>query len=729
MTTTQGPDRDEQVPDYLAALSLPGLADVHVHFLPESLQRRVWAFFDDAERNYGLAWPITYRLDESTRLAILRGLGLRAVPALTYAHRSGMARWLNEWGRQFAERVEGGVHCATLYPEPGVGDYVAAAVAGGARLFKVHVQVGGFAPDDPRLDEAWEVLAGAGIPVVIHCGSGPLAGPHTGPKPISRLLARHPHLVLVIAHLGMPEYDEFADLAEAHAGVHLDTTMCGTDFANRVAPCPTPTSSGWRVWSTRWCWVRISRASPTRTRTSSRHWPASGSGTSGCARCCGPTEPGFSVLRRDRREPGDELARYVISAGMHPIRCICERWGWVRRGARGTLRRSRQEPWGSVMRRKLRAVLFTFLAIGMGWAGSPAARAATDDLGPGAAPAATVSSWPQFARAPDHPNTAPAETAFTPDSVSRLGVAWTGQFGVSVSTLGQGGAAVVGGLAYVGGTDGVLSVFRVADCAGGSCTPAWRGVTGGGIFNTPAVAGGLVLVGSTDHFVYAFPASGCGATTCPPRWRGRMADAPLYSSIAVAGGVAYIGDAGGRLYAFPVQGCGRATCTPSWVGRAGANEQLNTAPAVAGGFVYVGSFLSTPDLTSGRLLAFRATGCGSAACRPTWTADLLGPSDTIQAPLVSGGVVFASSSTRFGVDPDTGLHVFAFAAGGCGAAVCRPLRAYETGDGGVAGGLALSGGTLFASLQASPDPNTIGVVAAYPAAGCGRATCPPGGPA
>ncbi len=238
MTTTQGPVTDEQVPDYVAALSLPGLADIHVHFLPESLQRRVWAFFDDAERNYGLAWPITYRLDESTRLAILRGLGLRAVPALTYAHRPGMARWLNEWGRQFAERVEGGVHCATLYPEPGVGDYVAAAVAGGARLFTVHVQVGGFAPDDPRLDEAWEVLAGAGIPVVIHCGSGPLAGPHTGPKPISRLLARHPHLVLVIAHLGMPEYDEFADLAELHAGVHLDTTMCGTDFANRVAPLP-----------------------------------------------------------------------------------------------------------------------------------------------------------------------------------------------------------------------------------------------------------------------------------------------------------------------------------------------------------------------------------------------------------------------------------------------------------------------------------------------------------
>jgi uncharacterized protein len=238
MTTTPGPAADDDVPEYVAALSLPGLADIHVHFLPESLQRRVWAYFDDAETNYGLAWPIRYRLDEGARLAILRRIGLQAVPALTYAHKPGMAQWLNEWGRRFAERVEDGVHCATLYPEPGVGDYVAAAIADGARLFKVHIQVGGFAPDDPRLDEAWGILAAGRMPVVIHCGSAPVDGPHTGPERISRLLARHPDLVLVIAHLGMPEYNEFADLAEAHTGVHLDTTMCGTDFSNGFAPLP-----------------------------------------------------------------------------------------------------------------------------------------------------------------------------------------------------------------------------------------------------------------------------------------------------------------------------------------------------------------------------------------------------------------------------------------------------------------------------------------------------------
>ena len=237
-TTTPGPRTDEEIPGYLAALDLPGLADVHVHFLPDRMQQKVWEYFDAAEENYGWAWPINYRFDEAARLQLLRGFGLKAIPALSYPHKPGMARWLNAWSAQFARRVPDVLHCATLYPEPGVGSYVAEAVAGGARLFKVHVQVGGFAPDDPLLDPAWELLAGARVPVVIHAGSAPLAGNFTGPDLVARLLARHPGLVLVIAHLGMPEYDAFADLAEAHPDIYLDTTMVGTDFTNGFAPLP-----------------------------------------------------------------------------------------------------------------------------------------------------------------------------------------------------------------------------------------------------------------------------------------------------------------------------------------------------------------------------------------------------------------------------------------------------------------------------------------------------------
>jgi predicted TIM-barrel fold metal-dependent hydrolase len=236
--TTAGPRIDSEVPAYLERLGLPGLADVHVHFLPDPMLRKVWRYFERAEANYGRAWPIHYQLPEAERVELLRGFGVRAIPALTYAHKPGMAAWLNEWGTAFAWRVPDAVHCATFYPEPEAADYVARALHEGARLFKVHVQVGGFAPDDPRLDKVWSQLEASVVPTVIHAGSGPLPGKDTGPGPVRRVLERFPALSLVIAHMGMPEYHEFADLAEEFANVHLDTTMVGTDFTNAFAPMP-----------------------------------------------------------------------------------------------------------------------------------------------------------------------------------------------------------------------------------------------------------------------------------------------------------------------------------------------------------------------------------------------------------------------------------------------------------------------------------------------------------
>lgn len=71
---------------------------------------------------------------------------------------------------------------------------------------------------------------------MIHCGSGPAPGKHTGPGPIGRVLARHPRLRLVVAHMGMPEYKDFLGLAERYGEVRLDTTMAFTDFSERLAP-------------------------------------------------------------------------------------------------------------------------------------------------------------------------------------------------------------------------------------------------------------------------------------------------------------------------------------------------------------------------------------------------------------------------------------------------------------------------------------------------------------
>jgi uncharacterized protein len=234
---------------------IPALIDAHVHFMPERLLAAVRAYFDAGGPLIGRPWPIAYRQGEDDRVALLRGLGVRSFTAMLYPHKPGMARSLNDWAAAFAARVPECVHTATFFAEPSAEPDVRRAVGQGARVFKCHLQVGGFDPNDPLLDAVWGLLAEAGVPVVTHCGSGPVAGRYTGPAPIAALLARHPRLRLVIAHLGMPEYAQFLDLADQYPGVLLDTTLAftpfiegfGGDYQFPVADLPRLASLGDRV--------------------------------------------------------------------------------------------------------------------------------------------------------------------------------------------------------------------------------------------------------------------------------------------------------------------------------------------------------------------------------------------------------------------------------------------------------------------------------------------------
>jgi uncharacterized protein len=230
-----------EAPDVVAFwqdLGLPGLIDVHTHFMPENVLAKVWAFFEGGQ--FGQPWPIYYRRPQDERLALLRAFGVRRFTGLLYPHKPAMAAWLNSWSAGFAAANPDVLHSATFFPEPEAGQYVAAALAGGARIFKAHVQVGAYDPRDELLTPVWGQLAEAGLPVVVHCGSGPHPGRFTGPGPFAEVLARHPGLVAIIAHLGAPEYGEFLDLAVRYPRLHLDTTMAFTDFFSASAAAAFP---------------------------------------------------------------------------------------------------------------------------------------------------------------------------------------------------------------------------------------------------------------------------------------------------------------------------------------------------------------------------------------------------------------------------------------------------------------------------------------------------------
>ena len=231
-------DEGAEVRQIWSALDLPGVIDVHTHFMPKSVMDKVWQYFDTAGPLVGREWPIAYRTAESERLETLRQFGVHGFTALVYAHKPQMAAWLNQWSLHFARSTPDCLATATFYPEPEAGDYVDAAIGAGTQVFKAHIQVGQYEPNDPLLDPVWGAIEDAGVPVVIHCGSGPVPGKHTGPEPIRRLLRRYPRLRLIIAHMGMPEYAAFLDICEASIDVRLDTTMAFTPFVDETMPFP-----------------------------------------------------------------------------------------------------------------------------------------------------------------------------------------------------------------------------------------------------------------------------------------------------------------------------------------------------------------------------------------------------------------------------------------------------------------------------------------------------------
>ena len=125
------PAADARVPAFWRALGLPGLIDVHVHFLPPRMLRRVWAYFDNVGPLTGMEWPITYRWPDEDRVRHLGSMGVRRFPALAYAHKPEMAADLNDWTLDFGERGRQAVaeflakgHAAGVLPELVVPEFV-----------------------------------------------------------------------------------------------------------------------------------------------------------------------------------------------------------------------------------------------------------------------------------------------------------------------------------------------------------------------------------------------------------------------------------------------------------------------------------------------------------------------------------------------------------------------------------------------------------------------------
>jgi hypothetical protein len=216
----------------LRQIGVTRLIDAHTHWFPDNVNGKIWAYFD---QHY---WPVTYRDSTERRLEWMRRNQVHRFTTLTYAHRPSMAQWLNDWTAEFAGRVPEAIPCGTFFPEPEVGEIVRRCIEQyHFRGFKLHLRVGDFDPAGEALYPAFEQIAAAGLPVVVHAGSAPDPGRFTAPVYLQRLLLRFPTLRIIVAHMGSAEFEDYLRLARLHAGLYLDTTMV---FVNFTACDPFP---------------------------------------------------------------------------------------------------------------------------------------------------------------------------------------------------------------------------------------------------------------------------------------------------------------------------------------------------------------------------------------------------------------------------------------------------------------------------------------------------------
>ena len=207
--------------------------DTHVHLFPHVIFKAVREWFD------AHAWDIRYRGRSRESIQFLLDRGVDHVVALQYAHKPGMADFLNDYMAgicaEFPGRISG---LATLFPgEEGGRRILERAFAKGLKGVKLHAHVQCFDMADPLMDEIYATCLDHGMPLNMHVGTEPKSEHYKcdpyeicGAERVDKVMARFPGLRLCVPHLGVGEIPEYADLIEKYDDLYLDTAMALTHY-------------------------------------------------------------------------------------------------------------------------------------------------------------------------------------------------------------------------------------------------------------------------------------------------------------------------------------------------------------------------------------------------------------------------------------------------------------------------------------------------------------------
>ena len=211
-------------------IPVAGAIDAHVHLMPERLMGAIREALNEVS-----GWEFDYSTDRESIETTLLEHGVGRYVALPYAHKPEIAADLNEWLLKEARNSEMCIPFATVHPGDDVHEVVEAAFRNGARGLKFQCPVQEAAPDDPRLDPAYELCAEYDRPVLHHAGNAPTFenSPHVGIDRFRQFRQRFPEVRACCAHMGAFGYDAFLEIARADENVYLDTSFAMATVVDR----------------------------------------------------------------------------------------------------------------------------------------------------------------------------------------------------------------------------------------------------------------------------------------------------------------------------------------------------------------------------------------------------------------------------------------------------------------------------------------------------------------
>lgn len=156
--------------------------------------------------------------------------GVDAGVMLSIATKPTQQQVINDWAAEINDTNSRILAFGSVHPDAkDAPDEIQRIKELGLYGIKLHPDYQNFMVDDPRLDEIYECITEAELPVIFHAGYDCMSPEliHCPPERSANMLKRHPKMKVILAHLGANEYwqDVYDLLAGTDGEVYFDTSF------------------------------------------------------------------------------------------------------------------------------------------------------------------------------------------------------------------------------------------------------------------------------------------------------------------------------------------------------------------------------------------------------------------------------------------------------------------------------------------------------------------------